>query len=492
MNRDFIEALKSLQKERGIDTETLLEAIEEALVAAYRREFVIRVKDRDRAERAEDENEEDRDDGITAHIDRETGEMRVYQPITVVEEVKDPNSEIGLEEALALSDELEPGDQLVREVDPADFGRLAAQTAKSVINQRLSQAEKERIHEEFSDRVGGLATGIVQRKDRSEVTVDIDRAEAVLPYSQQSKLDNYRFNQRMRFFILKVDERRNRPIVIVSRSHPDLVRRIFEQEAPEIGSGVVEIVSIAREAGSRTKMAVISNDPNVDPVGACVGQRGMRVQAVIDELNGEKIDIIAWDSDIQTFISNALSPAKVLRVILEEEDRSARVIVADHQLSLAIGKEGQNARLAAKLTGWKIDIKSESQYREIIEAAWLPGFDEAVAADEAERFDLEAGDYTEDDFEDIEEEILQPEPSGPVDERGAIDFFDNLEQTIDVMADDEAIVEDEEALFESEGAADFPEEGMTSISGEEDEREEDVFVDSETATAEREDEQQQR
>ncbi|HZJ90113.1 MAG: transcription termination/antitermination protein NusA [Clostridiaceae bacterium] len=445
MNREFIDALKSLQKERGIETETLLEAIEEALVAAYRREFVIRIKDKDRAERADDDGDEERDDGITAHIDRETGEMRVYQPITVVEKVEDPNSEISLEEALALSDELEPGDQLVKEVDPADFGRLAAQTAKSVINQRLSQAEKERIHDEFSDRVGGLATGVVQRKDRSEVTVDIDRAEAVLPYSQQSKLDNYRFNQRMRFYILKVDERRNRPIIIVSRSHPDLVRRIFEQESPEIGTGVVEIISIAREAGSRTKMAVISNDPNVDPVGACVGQRGLRVQAVIDELNGEKIDIIAWDPDVQVFISNSLSPAKVVRVILEEEDRSARVIVADHQLSLAIGKEGQNARLAAKLTGWKIDIKSESQYREMIEAAWLPGFDEAVAADEAERFDSDDAVFNEEDYDEMDDELLQVDATGPADEREAIDFFDNLEQTIDVMSDDAAAFESEEA-----------------------------------------------
>ncbi len=445
MNREFIDALKSLQKERGIETETLLEAIEEALVAAYRREFVIRIKDKDRAERADDDGDEERDDGITAHIDRETGEMRVYQPITVVEKVEDPNSEISLEEALALSDELEPGDQLVKEVDPADFGRLAAQTAKSVINQRLSQAEKERIHDEFSDRVGGLATGVVQRKDRSEVTVDIDRAEAVLPYSQQSKLDNYRFNQRMRFYILKVDERRNRPIIIVSRSHPDLVRRIFEQESPEIGTGVVEIISIAREAGSRTKMAVISNDPNVDPVGACVGQRGLRVQAVIDELNGEKIDIIAWDPDVQVFISNSLSPAKVVRVILEEEDRSARVIVADHQLSLAIGKEGQNARLAAKLTGWKIDIKSESQYREMIEAAWLPGFDEAVAADEAGRFDSDDAVFNEEDYDEMDDELLQVDATGPADEREAIDFFDNLEQTIDVMSDDAAAFESEEA-----------------------------------------------
>lgn len=411
MNREFIEAVKILEKERGIEAETLFQSIEEALVAAYRREFEIRTKDKERERPVEDgaQDESVLNDGITAHIDRETGEMRVYQPITVVDEVEDENSQISLEQARALSDALEIGDQLVKEVDPADFGRLAAQTAKSVINQRLAQAEKDRIQAEFSDRIGELSGGVVQRKDRNEVTVDIGRAEAVLPYRYQSSLDDYRFNRRMRFYILKVDERHNRPVIIVSRSHPGLVRRLFEQEAPEINAGVVEIVNIARETGSRTKLAVRSTDPNVDAVGACVGQRGMRVQAVIDELNGEKIDIIEWDPDITRFISNALSPAKVIRVILEEEDKHARVIVADHQLSLAIGKEGQNARLAAKLTEWKIDIKSESQYREMIEQAWLPGFDEAVAADEAERD--EDGDYfvdeTVDDASDEDAEQVE-------------------------------------------------------------------------------------
>ncbi|HZK42065.1 MAG TPA: transcription termination factor NusA, partial [Clostridia bacterium] len=346
MNHEFIEALRLLEKERGVEMETLVEAIEDALVAAYRREFEIRSKDRDRSRERELMPEQESEpkpvenDGITAHIDRRTGEMRVYQPMTVVEEVKDPNSELSLEQAQAMSEDLELGDQLVREVDPSHFGRLAAQTAKSVINQKLAQAEKMRIHDEFSGRVGGLASGIVQRRDRNEVLVDIGRAQAVLPYNQQSRLDNYTFKKHMRFYILKVDQRDHRPVIMVSRSHPGLVRRLFEQEVPEIGAGIVEIVNIAREAGSRTKMAVTSHDSNIDAVGACVGQRGTRVQSVITELNGEKIDIIEWSSDITEFISSSLSPARVIRVVLDEEEQSARVIVADHQLSLAIGKEG--------------------------------------------------------------------------------------------------------------------------------------------------------
>lgn len=433
MNQEFIEALRLLEKERGVEMETLVEAIEDALVAAYRREFEIRSKDREKGREREGmptqetEPKPVENDGITAHIDRRTGEMRVYQPMTVVEEVRDPNSELSLEQAQALSDDLELGDQLVREVDPAHFGRLAAQTAKSVINQKLAQAEKLRIHEEFSERVGGLASGVVQRRDRNEVLVDIGRAQAVLPYNQQSRLDNYTFKKHMRFYIMKVDQRDHRPIIMISRSHPGLVRRLFEQEVPEIGAGIVEIVNIAREAGSRTKMAVMSHDASIDAVGACVGQRGTRVQSVITELNGEKIDIIEWNPDITEFISSALSPARVIRVILNEEDQSARVVVADHQLSLAIGKEGQNARLAAKLTEWKIDIKSEAQYREMLEAVWMSDFDEAVAADEAER-----GEW-DDNIEDEEVETELP----AIEEVSAEDYLGQLEDTIDLLAEEE-------------------------------------------------------
>ncbi len=431
MNHEFIEALRLLEKERGVEMETLVEAIEDALVAAYRREFEIRSKDRDKGRDREGIAEPEAEpkpvenDGITAHIDRRTGEMRVYQPMTVVEEVKDPNSELSLDQAQAMSEDLELGDQLVREVDPSHFGRLAAQTAKSVINQKLAQAEKMRIHDEFSGRVGGLASGIVQRRDRNEVLVDIGRAQAVLPYNQQSRLDNYTFKKHMRFYILKVDQRDHRPVIMVSRSHPGLVRRLFEQEVPEIGAGIVEIVNIAREAGSRTKMAVTSHDGNIDAVGACVGQRGTRVQSVITELNGEKIDIIEWSSDITEFISSSLSPARVIRVVLDEEEQSARVIVADHQLSLAIGKEGQNARLAAKLTDWRIDIKSESQYRELLESAWMSDFEEAVAADEAER-----GEWEDEEGPEPLEDAVEPPVSDPP---SAADYLDILSDTLESL-----------------------------------------------------------
>lgn len=389
MNAELIEALRLLEKERGIDAEVLFEAIEEALVSAYKREFEAKSTD-----------------NIRAEIDRETGEMRVYLTKTVVETVEDENSEIALAEAQALSEDFEVGDMMEFELQPQDFGRLAAQTAKNVINQKLCSAERERIHNEFSSRVGEIAAGVVQRKDRREVVVDIGRAEAVLPYGEQVRTDGYNFNQRLRFLILKVDEKRGRPIIYVSRSHPNLVRKLFEQEVPEVASGVVEIASVAREAGSRTKMAVLSREENVDAVGACVGQRGLRVQAVMDELMGEKIDIIEWDPDVTVFISNSLNPAKVIRVDVLEEERIARVIVPDHQLSLAIGREGQNARLAARLTGWKIDIKSESQFREAVESELMARF-------------TQAAEETADDFEtdgEMEDES-ENEPAVSQDEK---------------------------------------------------------------------------
>lgn len=377
MNAELIEAIKLLEKERGIDAEMLFEAIEESLVSAYKREFEARTTE-----------------NIRAEVDRETGEMRVFLTKTVVEEVEDSNSEMSLEEAKALSEDFELGDMMEYELRPQDFGRLAAQTAKNVINQKLCSAERERIQNEFSNRIGELSAGVIQRKDRREVIVDIGRAEAVLPYNEQVRTDGYNFNQRMKFYILKVDEKKGRPIVYVSRSHPNLVRKLFEQEVPEISTGVVEIISVAREAGSRSKIAVASRDENVDSVGSCVGQRGLRVQAVMDELMGEKIDIIEWSPDVADFISNALSPAKVIRVDINEEDKAARVVVPDHQLSLAIGREGQNARLAARLTGWKIDIKSEAQYRAVLEEELMSRFEQAV--------DETAPDDFEDDQEALE------------------------------------------------------------------------------------------
>ncbi len=399
MNAELIEALRLLEKERGIDAEVLFQAIEEALVSAYKREFEAKTTD-----------------NIRAEIDRQTGEMRVYLTKTVVETVSDANTEISLMEAQALSDDFEIGDMMEYELRPQDFGRLAAQTAKNVINQKLCSAERERIQNEFSNRIGELAAGVIQRKDRREVIVDIGRAEAVLPYHEQVRQDGYNFNQRLRFLILKVDEKRGRPVVYVSRSHPNVVRKMFEQEVPEIANGIVEIMSVAREAGSRSKIAVASRDSNVDPVGSCVGQRGLRVQAVMDELMGEKIDIIEWDPDVTVFISNSLNPAKVIRVDLLEDEKIARVVVPDHQLSLAIGREGQNARLSARLTGWKIDIKSESQYRTAVEAEIMSRFNQAVEETASDYIDDEDvpdevdADYQEDAPEEAAADYQETEP----------------------------------------------------------------------------------
>lgn len=384
MNEELVLAIQELCKERGLEPELIYESIEEALVAAYKREFGAKTTD-----------------NIQAHIDRETGVMSVLRDVEVVETVDDKNAQISLVEAQKIDEDFEVGDVLQYEVDPSLFGRLAAQAAKSAINQSLITAERERIQAEFSNRIGELASGVVQRKDRREVIVDIGRAEAVLTAQEQSRLDEYNHNERMMFLIKRVDDKKGRPVIYVSRSHPDLVRRLFEQEVPEIASGIVEIVSCSREAGSRTKISVATRDENVDPLGACVGQRGMRVQNVMNELRGEKIDIIEWDPDETIYIRNALKPANAVRVELTEsaEGRQAEVVVPDSQLSLAIGRNGQNARLAARLTGWKIDIKSESQVREEIEKDFMARFDaaasEAAGDDEA---DVETETETSEDF----------------------------------------------------------------------------------------------
>lgn len=351
MNVELIEAIKLLEKERGLDAEILFQSVEEALVSAYKREFDAKTTD-----------------NIRAEVDRTTGEMQVYLEKEIVEIVEDPNMQISLDEAQQFSADFELGDVIEYQLSPQDFGRLAAATAKNVINQKIGNAEKERIQREFSSRINELASGVVQRRDRREVIVDIGRAEAVLPAHEQVKTDDYSFNSHMRLYILRVDEKMGRPVIYVSRSHPNLVRKLFEQEVPEIQDGTVEIVSVAREAGARSKIAVRSTQPHVDPLGACVGQRGIRVQAVIDELKGERIDVILWHPDIAEFVANALSPARVVDVKVDEANHTTLVIVPDNQLALAIGREGQNARLAARLVGWKVDIKSESAYHQLLAA----------------------------------------------------------------------------------------------------------------------------
>ena len=346
MNLEFIEALEQLGRERNIAKGVLLEAIEAALVSAYRRHFGSA-------------------QNVRVSVDPKTGDMKVFSQRAVVEEPTDPTAEISVEEAQRLDPRYKLEDVVEVEVTPKNFGRIAAQTAKQVVVQRLREAERGMIFEEFSSREGDIINGQIHRIEGRNVLIDLGKTEAILMPSEQIPGERYKQGDRIRAYIVEVKRTTKGPQVFVSRTHPGLVKRLFEQEVPEIHDGVVEIRSIAREAGSRTKVAVSSRDPNVDPVGSCVGPKGMRVKSVVKELKDEKIDIVRWDQDAPKFVANALSPAKVVRVQTDETHKVARVIVPDYQLSLAIGKEGQNARLCAKLTGWKIDIKSETQMVEL-------------------------------------------------------------------------------------------------------------------------------
>ncbi len=346
MNTEFLEALKDLEKEKGISVDILLEAIEAALLSAYKRNFGSNQNAR-------------------VHIDRVTGSFRVFSQKTVCEEVGDPRTEISLDEARQINPKYEVGDIIEFEVTPREFGRIAAQTAKQVVVQRIREAERNIIYDEFSEREGDIITGVVQRIEQRNVYIELGKAEAILAPAEQMPGEEYRQGQRLKAYIVEVKRTTKGPQILVSRTHPGLLKRLFEMEVPELQEGIVELKGIAREAGARSKIAVYSRDENVDPVGACVGPKGMRVQNIVNELNGEKIDIIKWDPDPSKFVASSLSPAKVVAVEIWEEEKVARVIVPDNQLSLAIGKEGQNARLAAKLSGWKIDIKSISQMREM-------------------------------------------------------------------------------------------------------------------------------
>ncbi|NLM51812.1 MAG: transcription termination/antitermination protein NusA [Firmicutes bacterium] len=342
MNEEFLAALAEIERDKGITKDILFEAIEAALVSAYKRNFNTAAN-------------------VRVHINRDTGNIKVYTRLQVVEEVKQPQLEISLEEARRLDPGYEVGDVIEREVTPKNFGRIAAQTAKQVVIQRIREAEREMVYEEFVDRENDIITGIVQRIEQKNVIVDLGRTEAVLPPTEQMPNDEYKQGERIKTYITEVRRTTKGPQILISRTHPGLLKRLFELEVPEIYDGTVEIKSVAREAGYRSKVAVFSANKDVDPVGACVGPKGARVQAIVSELRGEKIDIVKWDEDPKVFVANALSPAKVISVQLQTEEKLANVVVPDYQLSLAIGKEGQNARLAAKLTGWKIDITSESE-----------------------------------------------------------------------------------------------------------------------------------
>ncbi len=347
---ELIIAINQLCAERGLDPESVLKAIEEALVTAYKRKYGA-------------------GENVFAKIDTKTGDMRIYAELEVVEQVRDRRTQISLEEARKYKPDAKIGDHIVIETTPRDFSRIAAQAAKQVIMQRIREAERRTIEEELTKMVGEVVQGTIQRFDRRDdvIIVNLGRGEGILPKSERIPRERYRQNDRLYFYVLGVEKGPRGPQAILSRTHPNFVRRLLEREVPEIRTGAVEIKAIAREAGARSKVAVAAVQPGVDPVGSCVGVRGTRIQAVVNALGGEKIDVIEWSPDPYKFIANALSPAKVIDVILKHEDgeRRALVIVPENQLSLAIGREGQNARLAAKLTGWHVDIKSD---REALEA----------------------------------------------------------------------------------------------------------------------------
>lgn len=351
MNNELLTVLEYMERERGIERETLICAVEGALMSAAKKS-VSPAKD------------------LNIKIDRQTCDIRAFARVEVVEHIRNPHDEITLPKAKVIKPDAELGDFIEIEVTPKNFGRIAAQTAKQAILHRIRQAEKERVFEEYKDRPGDIVSGAVRRFDRNDVVVDLGRADAIMPSKERVPIEEYQIGDRIRAFILRVDNRASGPEIILSRSHPDFVRRLFELEVSEISDGTVLIKGIAREAGYRTKIAVYSSDEKVDPVGACVGMRGLRVKNIVRELSGEKIDIVRWSSDVRTYVTNALSPAKLRSIKLDEVTRTVAIVVDTDQLSLAIGKKGQNARLTAKLTGWKIDIQKDQDQI---------GFEEKVA-----------------------------------------------------------------------------------------------------------------
>ena len=361
MSKEMIKALNILEEEKGISKEVVITALEAALVSAYKKNY------------GQAQN-------VEVEFDAKKGKMHVYAVKEVVEYVFDSTLEVSIEEAHELHKAYEVGDKIRFEVTPKDFGRIAAQTAKQVIMQRLRDAERTNIYNEFIEYENEIMTGVVDRQDFRYVYVNLGKIVAGMTKQDQIPTEEYLPDQRIKVLVSKVDNTTKGPLIFVSRTHPDLLKRLFEQEVPEIYEGVVEIVSIAREAGDRAKVAVRSRDTNLDPVGTCVGPRGQRVQNIVNELNGENMDIVEWNEDPSVYIANALNPAQVVKVDFDSDRNSCIVVVPDHQLSLAIGKRGQNARLAAKLTGFRIDIKSESAYQEYLDQldSELPTVEEAT------------------------------------------------------------------------------------------------------------------
>jgi N utilization substance protein A len=366
MKNEFITAISQLAAEKNLSKEVVFDAVEMALASAYKKDNLAQ-------------------SNVVVKINTEDGSMRVFTTKDVVEEVEDDKIQMTVAEARAIRPDAGIGDVLEFEAAPANAGRIAAQTAKQVVLQRLREAEREVVYEEYAGKEGDIVSGVVQRLEGRNVIIDLGKTEAVLPPPEQVRTEHYRATQRLKVMLLEVFKAAKGPQVVVTRTHKDLLKRLFELEVPEIFKGIVEIKSIAREAGYRSKVAVYSRQEGIDPVGACVGMRGIRIQNIVNELNGERIDVVVWDPEPSRFVANALSPAQVVSVTVNDEN-TAEVVVPDRQLSLAIGKEGQNARLAAKLTGWRIDIKSETAYEaELAEKGITPEEAAAAAREEALR-----------------------------------------------------------------------------------------------------------
>ena len=426
MNKEFILAVEELEKEKDISKDLLIDAIESALVSAYKKNY-------------------GNSQNVRVNIDRVNGDIDVYMRKAVVsdEEVMSEYDELTLDEAREINENYKIGDVVELKVTPKDFGRIAAQTAKQVVVQRIREAERGIIYDDFSNRQSEIITGVIQRVSNETVFVNMGRTEGILAANEQVPGETYDINSHLKVYIMDVKKTTKGPQVYLSRSHPGLVKRLFELEVPEIRDGIVEIKSISREAGSRTKIAVYTEDPDIDAVGSCVGPRGSRVQAVVDELFGEKIDIINWSEKPEELVSSALSPAKVEKVFIDEEESAATVIVPDFQLSLAIGKEGQNVRLAAKLCGWKIDIKSHTQFEE------AGGTMESLTASGAADADVEA-----DSDRASEEELLGNSFEGCEDDEDGIVFTELPESEEEEKPETDFADAEADAAEESESADD--------------------------------------
>ena len=415
MNKEFIIALEELEKTKNVDKRIILEALEKALVKSYQKNY-------------------DNNENVDVSIDDETGEIEVYSLKNVVKEVNEPIAEISKTKAKEIDPKLDLGDICRVKIAPKNFGRVAAQTARNIVIQKIRDAQRDSVYSEYLDRANEIITGVVQREDKFNVYINLDKIEGIIPIKEQVENETYTPNQRIKVLIKEVKNTTKEPQIILSRKDKALVVRLFELEVPEITNGIIEIYGIDREAGSRTKIAVFSNDPEIDSIGACIGFKGSRVNSIVEELQGEKIDIINYDKDIKVFIKNSLSPAEINEVYINDKKKQSLVVVREDQLSLAIGKEGQNARLAARLTGWKIDIKSQEEFDQLSQEE----IDEILGLNEQTDKDLEnIEENSKDDI--LEDENAQQGENLDIDKENIEDLSNDLDQIIkeDIEESDE-------------------------------------------------------